>query len=68
MALALGRLLQFQGLKQSIHLWHNMYKTYNAYNRKGNQKYSQVIWDWMVTITIRSRTKVSQPHKYSADR
>ena len=32
MALALGRLLQFQGFKESIHLCHNMYKTYNAYN------------------------------------
>ena len=68
MALALGRLLQFQGFKESIHLCHNMYKTYNAYNRKKNQKYIQVIWDWMVTATVRSRTKVNQPHKYSADR
>jgi hypothetical protein len=68
MALALGRLLQFQGFKESIHLWHNMYKTYNTHNSQGNQKYIQEIWDWMVTTTVRSRTKVNQPHKYSADR
>ncbi len=31
-ALALGRLLQFQGFEKSPYLLHNMYKTYDAYN------------------------------------
>ena len=71
MALAFGRFLQLQCLKEGSYLkniCHKLYKTYNEYNSKGNKKYIQVHFFWMVTTTLGSRTKVSQPHKYSADR
>ncbi len=42
MALVVGRLLHCQGFQESIHLWYNMCKTYNAYNTIGNLKYFQV--------------------------
>ena len=60
-ALALRRLLQFQGFEESINLWYNMYKMYNAYNSKWNQNYLQGFPDLMVITTIRTRTKVSIP-------
>ncbi len=46
---------------------HNLYKQCNVYNSKLNQKYFQVTLNWMVISNNRSWTKVSQPHKYSAD-
>ncbi len=37
-----------EGFQESIHLWHYMYKTYNAYNSIGNQKYFQIFSDlWL---------------------
>ncbi len=40
LAPALGRLLQFQGFQESIHLQHNMYKSHT----KTNFKYFQIQW------------------------
>ena len=54
MALALRRLLQFQGFEESVNLRFNMYKMYNAYNSKWNQNYLQLFPDLMINTTNKS--------------
>ena len=51
--LSFGRFLQLQCLNEGSYLkniCHKLYKTYNVYNSKGNQKYIQVLFstEWLL--------------------